>query len=73
VEILKGKDKNKYNMLGVVVNTCKPSTWEVEAGGWSIQGQSGLYGETLSPKNQTRPNKMKQDKKQQQHTHKYKR
>jgi hypothetical protein len=39
----------------MVMHTCNPTTWEVEAGGSCIiQGQPELHGETLS--------QMKQDK-----------
>jgi hypothetical protein len=31
-----------------VVHFCNPITWEVEAGGLQVQGQPGLYSETLS-------------------------
>jgi hypothetical protein len=34
----------------MVVYTYNPSTQEAKAGGLSVQGQSGLYGETLSQK-----------------------
>jgi hypothetical protein len=34
----------------VVANTCDPSIWETEAGGWEIQGQPELHGETLLQK-----------------------
>jgi hypothetical protein len=35
-------------MLGVVLHTRNPSTWEVDAGGLQIQGQCGLSSKTLS-------------------------
>jgi hypothetical protein len=28
--------------------TCNPKTWKVEAGGYLVEVQSGLYKETLS-------------------------
>jgi hypothetical protein len=34
----------------MVVNICNPSTWEVEAGGWRVQGQPELQRETLPQK-----------------------
>jgi hypothetical protein len=33
--------------LGVVVQACNPSTWEVEAGGWRLHGQAGLKRKIL--------------------------
>jgi hypothetical protein len=40
-----------YMELCMVVYTYNPSIWEVEAGGLWIQGQSGLYSNTLSEQN----------------------
>jgi hypothetical protein len=34
----------------VAVHICKSSTWEAETEGFQVQGQSGLYRETLSEK-----------------------
>jgi hypothetical protein len=35
-------------LLGMVVNTCNPSTWEGKARGLQVPGESGLHNETLS-------------------------
>jgi hypothetical protein len=35
----------REHLLGVVVHTCNPGTWEAEADGWSVQGQPGLHSE----------------------------
>jgi hypothetical protein len=37
-------------MSGIVVHTCKTSTWKVEAGESQVQGWPGLYTETLPQK-----------------------
>lgn len=37
---------NNNKMPTVMVDVCKPSTWEVKAGGSCVQGQLGLYSET---------------------------
>ena len=48
-----------------------PSTWEVEAGGFWVQGQPGLYRETLSQNKQTnKQNKAKQQQQKQKTTNK---
>jgi hypothetical protein len=56
----------------VVAHAFNPSTWQAEAGGflssrpaWSsewVPGQPGLHRETLSQKNQTKPNKKRDNK-----------
>jgi hypothetical protein len=38
----------------VVVHTCNPSTWEVEAGESQVQGQSGLPDESCLKKKEQR-------------------
>lgn len=38
------------NVTGVQSHAYNPSTVEMEAAGWQIQGQSGLYIETVSMK-----------------------
>jgi hypothetical protein len=40
----------RSNKLSVVLHTCNSSTWEVEAGGLTVQGQPGLHNEILSQK-----------------------
>jgi hypothetical protein len=45
---------NYWTALGIVAHVCNPSTGEAEAGGLRVQGQSGLYSETLSQKIPTR-------------------
>jgi hypothetical protein len=42
------KRKEESDKTGTVTHICNPNTWEAEAGGWRIQGQPGLHGETLS-------------------------
>jgi major histocompatibility complex class I len=54
--------KSNFISWAVMVHAFNPSTWEAEAGGFlssrpawstkSVSGQSGLYRETLSQKNQ---------------------
>jgi hypothetical protein len=38
----------------MVMQTCNPSTQEAETGGSWVQGQPGLYNETLSQQNKTK-------------------
>jgi hypothetical protein len=42
-----------------VVHTCNPSTWETEAGGSEVRGQTGIHGKILSQKQQKKENKEK--------------
>jgi hypothetical protein len=44
----------------VMVQVCNPSTREAKAGGLQVQGQPGLYSETLSQKLNNN-NKIKQN------------
>jgi hypothetical protein len=37
-------------LLGEGIHTCNPSIWAVEIGGRQVQGQPGLYIETLFQK-----------------------
>jgi hypothetical protein len=37
-------------VLGMMVVTTNPSTWEAKAGGWRVQGQPGLHNKILSQK-----------------------
>jgi hypothetical protein len=51
--------------LNVVVCVCNPSTWQVEAGRFEIQGHPGLHSETLSQdKKKKRQKKRKREKKE---------
>jgi hypothetical protein len=43
-------DNKNISIPGVVVHTLNSSTQEVKAGGSQVQGQPGLYSESLSQK-----------------------
>jgi hypothetical protein len=42
-----GKLQKNTTEPGVVAQPYNPSTWEVEAGGLGVHGQSGIYSEVL--------------------------
>jgi hypothetical protein len=45
-ELSKFSNKNQKK-LGMVAQACNPSIWKTEAGGSQVQGQPGLYSQTL--------------------------
>jgi hypothetical protein len=55
--------KKTLNESGMVAHAYKLSTWEVETGGLSVQGQSGLHNETLSQKPKTKQTKKSPEEK----------
>jgi hypothetical protein len=52
-----GQYKTQVPDLGESLQACNSSSSDTKAGGWQVQGQPGLYSETLSQSTKTKQNK----------------